>query len=219
MLALLLPVTAAFMVPCSTPIVATDAVRRSRAVNLQDNPLANFLGGGKLGKDKDKGGGGALSRGFDELVKQAPFPLKVAAGLIKPLVGALEVALEESAADQDLLLLEAERALRVDPRVANVLGSDVSVGAVFSTASSSSNVNGQVRKNIQLQCQCSGTRGSGMVAIRGETNNNSGGELTIVQLQLQAGGQVLDVPTLRGGGGGGGASSGGSDGVIDVEVL
>ena len=44
--------------------------------------------------------------------------------------------------------------------------------------------------------------------------------MRITSLQLQAAGQMIDVPTLRGGVPGGvGASDGSSDGVIDVDVL
>ena len=72
----------------------------------------------------------------------------MAAGLVKPLLGAMETALAESAADADSLLAEAEAALRTDPAVASALGSsDLRVGGVFS--SSSSNINGA--KTIQLQ--------------------------------------------------------------------
>jgi hypothetical protein len=79
-------------------------------------------------------------------------------------------------------------------------------------------MNGQVRKMVALQAQAAGSAGSGVVAIRGEADNSG---LSVTSLTLQASGQTIDVPTLRGGGGarrdGGG---GGSDaGVIDVDVI
>ena len=118
----------------------------------------------------------------------------------------------ESAAQGDILLQEAQGALRADSRVTSMLGSDVAIGATFS--SSSSNVNGA--SSLMLQCQCQGSSGNGIVAIRGE--GAAGQDVRVTSLQLQVNGQVIDVPTLRGGGGGGGAGGGGN-GVIDVEVI
>ena len=112
-------------------------------------------------------------------------------------------------ADADELLREAENALRVDNNAVALLGPNIQIGSVFSTSSSSSNINGQVRKMIMLQCQCAGAAGNGMVAIRGESD---GPNIQVASLQLQAGGQVINVPTLRGGGGGmGGGGRGGRE--------
>ena len=106
----------------------------------------------------------------------------------------------------------------------DLLGPDVTIGATFSTSSSSSNINGVKTSNMMLQCACTGSRGQGVVAIRGQS---SGDQVAVASLQVQANGQMFDVPTLRGGGGGGGgggqSSSGGatrdSGGVIDVDVI
>ena len=185
--------------------------RLAACVTMLENPLARIFGGGEK---KDKGG--PLSTGLDAITRDAPLPVKLAVGLMKPLVGALEAAIVEGQEDADALLIEAQSALRLDNRATAMLGADIQTGAVFSSASS--NLNGQ--KSIQLQCQCAGSSGSGIVSIRGESGSGGGSEMSIVQLQLQSGGSVIDVPTLRGGGGrgasGGGSSSAGD--VIDVEV-
>ena len=69
---------------------------------------------------------------------------------------------------------------------------------------------------VVLQAQAAGSAGTGIVAVRGEAD---GDDLRIVSLTLQGpGGQVIDVPTLRGGGARGGGG-GGSAGVIDVDVV
>jgi len=179
---------------------------------MQENPLARIFGGG----DKKKKGG-ALSNGLDEVLKNAPLPVKLAAQLAKPLIGALETLLEEGQADTDVLLTKAESALRRDARVTQLLGDDVEIGGVF--MSSSSNINGV--KSLQLQAQLSG--GGGTVALRGESQG-AGGSLELTSLQASVGGQVIDVPAglgsaasgsaapSRGGGGGVGA-----DGIIDID--
>jgi len=174
------------------------------ATVLLENPLAKIFGG----EDK-KGKGGPLSTGLDELTKSAPLPVKLAVGLMKPLVGALETAIAEGQEDADMILAEAQSALRMDSRASALLGTDIQIGATFSSASS--NMNGA--KSMQLQCQVAGSSGSGIVAVRGESDGQGG--VRVVQLQLQAGGQLVEVPTLRGGGGGSGGS--GSNGVIDVD--
>jgi len=189
--------------------------RRHAGCTLLENPLANFFGNDKKKKKED-----ALTTGLDTLLKDAPLPVKIMGSLIKPLVGQLGSMIAEGQADGDELLAEAQSALRGDPRVASIMGEGIEVGAVFSTASSSSNVNGIVNKDIRLQAQCTGARGSGVVAIRGVSDGAGG--VQVISLQLQAGGQVIEVPTLRGGGGNGGMSSAGSSGggdVIDVEVM
>jgi hypothetical protein len=188
---------------------------RHTAGNLKmlENPLAKIFGGGDKPKEPK---GGALSQGFDTLLKDAPLPVKLAAGLMKPLVGALESAIEQSQEDADALLAEAQGALRADQRVTALLGTDVTIGSVFSTASSSSSINGKVQKSVNLQCQCAGSMGTGVVAISGRSDDK--GNVSVDQLQVQAGGQVFAVQTLRGGPGGGAGASG-SNGIIDVDVI
>ena len=187
---------------------------------MLENPLAKFFGG-----EEKKPKGGALSTGIDALLKDAPLPVKAMGALLKPLAQGLETMIEEGAADQDMLLAEAQSSLRADPRAASLIGEGASIDGVFSSSSSSSSINGVTKKMVMLQAQASGSFGSGVVAIRGEAD---GGEVRVTSLQLQAGGQVVDVPTLRGGGGGGGFGGGaprgggasvGNDGVIDIDVV
>ena len=201
------------------PLPCQHAVR-APAVVMLENPLAKFFGG-----EEKKPKGGALSTGIDALLKDAPLPVKAMGALLKPLAQGLETMIEEGAADQDMLLAEAQSSLRADPRAASLIGEGASIDGVFSSSSSSSSINGVTKKMVMLQAQASGSFGSGVVAIRGEAD---GGEVFVTSLQLQAGGQVVDVPTLRGGGGGGGFGGGaprgggasvGNDGVIDIDVV
>ncbi len=172
---------------------------------MQDNPLANFFGGGKK---KPKKGGDLAKDGLDALLKDAPLPVKLIGGMLKPLAGMMGDMIAEGAEDANDLLAEAGSALRSDPQVRDLLGSDVEIGAVFS--SMSSNVNGV--KTMQLQAQCAGSKGSGVCAIRG----GGTGSAAVESIQVQVGGRVITVGSLRGSGGG--SSGGGADGVIDIEV-
>jgi len=182
---------------------------RSPALTMQDNPLAKFFGG-----DSKKKKGGALTNGLDELLKNAPLPIKLAANLAKPLIGALETAIAETASDTDALLDAAQSALSRDPRVTALLGPDPQIGGVFSSASS--NINGQ--KSIQLQFSL----GNGMTgAIRGESPQG-GGAPRLVALQVSGVGEVpvgLGSAGSSGGGAAGTRTGGaGSGGVIDIDA-
>ena len=190
LLALLTP-SAALIVG---PVSGRCPTARHAAVTMS-NPLARFFGG----EDKDKKTGGVLTNGLDELLKDAPLPVKLAAQLAKPLVGALEVALKEGAEDSEVLLESAQSALQRDARVTALLGPDVQIGGVFSSASS--NINGQ--KMIQLQFSISG---GATGALRGETPSG-GGAPKLVSLQVSGGGQQFDVPVGLGSAG----SSAGSE--------
>ena len=216
LLAMMLPILVQLFVASFVLAPPHKALMPARSViTMQENPLAKFFGGD--GKSKKKGG--ALSNGLDELTRNAPLPVKLAVGMLKPLVGILETAIAEGQADADEMLFEAQNSLRLDSRATAMLGSDITIGPVFSSASS--NVNGM--KAMQLQCQCTGTAGTGVIAIRGSSDGT--GKMRVETLSLQAGGRVIEVPTLRGGksaGGRAGAASRGpvqdSDRVIDVEA-
>ena len=87
-------------------------------------------------------------------------------------------------------------------------------GGVFSSASSS--INGQKSVNLQFALP-NGATG----ALRGESPPG-GGPPKLVQLQVSAGGQLLDVAVVGiagGGGGGGGSGAAGGGGVIDVDAI
>ena len=90
-------------------------VLRTPAVSMS-NPLAKFFGGDKK---EEKGGelSSQMTSGLDQLLKDASLPVKMMASLAKPLIGALGDALEESQANSDALLQEAQGALRADGRV------------------------------------------------------------------------------------------------------
>ena len=175
---------------------------------VMNNPLARFNPFNPSPKEPES----ALTNGMDELLKDAPLPVKVLGGIVKPLIAGLGAALRESQAQSESLLQEAQGALRADSRVASLLGGDVVVGATFSQ--SSSNVNGAV--SLALQCQLSGKSGEGVVSIRGQGGN---GDVYVTSLVVQVNGQQFEVPTLRGGGGGDVSGGAGDSGVIDIEVV
>jgi len=139
-------------------------------------------------------------------------PFKLAGQLLKPLAGALEQAIAESQGDSDELLAQVESALRMDPRARDLLGPNAEVGSVFSSASSSSSVNGQTQRNLQLQFQVGG---GAVGAAQGSAS--TGGAIQLQTLRLNVGGREINVDIL--GGAASGGADGSADGIIDVEVL
>lgn len=144
---------------------------------------------------------------MDSLLADAPLPVKLAAGMLKPLVTAFEGVMRESVADADDLLLDADRRLKQDARTATL-----SLGSVFSSASSSSSINGVVRKQITLQCQVIDRNGSakGTALLNGSTQTKGKVGLATLRIQLDDG-SVIDLS------GGRVPNVGGADGVIDVD--
>mmetsp|Transcript_24810 Transcript_24810/g.37210 ORF Transcript_24810/g.37210 Transcript_24810/m.37210 type:complete len:137 (+) Transcript_24810:362-772(+) len=136
--------------------------------------------------------------------------MKLAAGMLRPLVGALEGAMRESAADADDLLYEAGRRLQMEP-----MTKGLSLGRVFSTGSSTSTINGVTQKQITLQCDVIGPTGipQGNALVQGGTLADGKLGITGLRVQLRDG-RVVDV-----GAGGRGSGRGGVDDVIDVDVL
>ena len=169
----------------TTTVTASNG--RTPTVHMLENPLANFFGGDK----KKKGGELTANNVIDELLKDAPLPVKALGQIMKPLAGAMETMIKEGAADQDAILQEAQSALRADQRVVQLLGEGVEIQGVFSSSSSSSSMNGQVTKNIMLQAQVQGSFNSGMVAIRGQEDGRNGVQAQIAQ--AHAGVSVNDL--------------------------
>jgi len=93
------------------------------------------------------------------------------------------------------LLRDARRVLLADPIVRSIMGADLELGKPFSRASSSSMVNGVTRSNLQLGIPASGSRGTGRIRMVADQDG-------IRELELDAGGRVIDV-MLDGSGRGG----------------
>lgn len=144
----------------------------------------------------------------DQILKDAPLPVKILGGMLKPLVGAFEGMIRESAADADDLLFEAGRRLRLDPRT-----KDLSLGSVFSSASSSSSINGVVQKQVSLQCQVMSQNGAvqGSALLNGSTQATGKFGLSALRVQLNDG-RVIDL-----GGANSASASNSNSGVIDVD--
>ena len=170
-----------------------------------------------------------LSRDVNEVLKNAPLPVRMLGSVVAPLLGNVMSGLAETMAEQqqtvDALLQRAQTSLENDDVVANVLGSSgsIQVGAPFSQSSSSTSINGQTQTGVELAFAVSGSRGSGVARLTAANNE-------IQQLILQTSdGRSISVNVSKGGGGGrrqvqggGGkmsSSSSSNDNIIEAEII
>jgi hypothetical protein len=153
-----------------------------------------------------------ISGGLKEILKDAPFPIRVLGGLMgKAMSSAMSSIAETMAETQqqiDSLMLDANRYLLSDDAVAQALGVPIQVGSPFSQSSSTS---GKTISRIELGFPVSGSRGSGVARLV------SSGE-GIQELSLQVGGRVIQV-SLSGKSRRQSFSSGGDDNIIEAEIV
>ena len=90
-----------------------------------------------------------ISGGLNEILKDAPLPIKMVGKMMGPLMGKMASSLAETVAEQQRttegLLEDARGYLMNDPAVTGALGEPISVGSPFSQSSSTSSINGKTQ--------------------------------------------------------------------------
>lgn len=166
-----------------------------------------------------------VSGGLNDILKDAPLPIRLAGRLVAPLMGSLASTLAESVAEQqrttEALLDDARRCIQDDPAVADALGGPVKVGQPFSQSSSMASVNGRTQSRVELSVDVVGTRRSGVARV-------SATERGITQLLVESGGRLFNVNTSprrnvagsrRGVGGSKGDGGDDDDDIIEAEII
>uniref|UniRef100_A0A6U2T208 Uncharacterized protein n=1 Tax=Leptocylindrus danicus TaxID=163516 RepID=A0A6U2T208_9STRA len=160
-----------------------------------------------------------VSGGLSELLKDAPFPVRMMGKMVAPMLSGLAESMGEQARQVEDLINDARFLLVNDARVVDLLGEPIEVGMPFQQSSSSVNINGQRKTSVQASFQVQGPRGGGVATL----SASGGGSASIEQLTLNAGGRVINVDTSgRGGGPGPGGPARGKfnkDDIIDVEFV
>lgn len=139
-----------------------------------------------------------ISGGLSDLLRDAPLPIRMIGGLVKPMISTVMSGLAETIAEQQetvsSLLSAAQRCLEEDDRVSQVLQGGGSlplrVSPPFSQSSSTSSINGQTMSRVELAFEVSGPVQSGVVRL-----SASNGKITRLTLQA-ADGRVLEVSTV-----------------------
>jgi hypothetical protein len=132
-----------------------------------------------------------LTSGIQEMLKDAPLPVRMMGRLVTSLVGSMASSLAETMAEQqrttEELLSDAQRLLVLDDRVIQALGGEpILVGAPFSQSSSSTSINGKTTKRVQASFPVQGASRNGVATM---IANDTG----ISRLELQAGGRIINV--------------------------
>ena len=135
-----------------------------------------------------------IQTGIQQMFKDAPLPIRMVSNIIGPIFGSMMSSLAETAASQqslmDIVIDQADRAIRNDPVVQGLLGDSITVGRPFSQSSSSSSINGVASTRIELAFPVSGRLGNGV----GRLSASGGADNPIIdRLVIQANGREVDV--------------------------
>lgn len=163
-----------------------------------------------------------LSRDMNDMLKDAPLPVRALGNIVAPLIGNMMSGFAETMAEQqqvvNVLLEQAQISLENDDVVATVLGSGtVQVGSPFSQSSSTTSINGLTQTRVDLAFSVSASRGSGVARLTAANNE-------IQQLILQTSdGRTINVNISKGGRGQRRnakiSSSSSSDDIIEAEII
>lgn len=130
--------------------------------------------------------------------------------LVKGFGGIVSDMLEESANDVANIQDSVESLLSNDISISSYLGDDIRCSSPQQSSSSSTSINGVLRKSVFYAMPVSGSRGRGMVQVRASFQSKEEYKISELVLQLDDG-RVFNV---KGGGG-----SGGNKKVIVVEPI
>lgn len=113
-----------------------------------------------------------ISGGLDQMLKDAPLPIRMFGKMVGPLMSNMMSGLAETMAEQqqsvDAIMKQARGYIENDPQVKGALGEPVSVSAPFSQSSSSSSINGRTSTRVRLAFQVSGTIGTGIAQLEAD---------------------------------------------------
>ena len=120
--------------------------------------------------------------GIQEMLKDAPLPVRIMGSMISPLLSRVASDLSESMAEQqrsvEQVMDDARAYILNDDVALQALGEPVQLSNPFSQSSSTTMINGQKTTNIALAFPIQGSRSSGVV--KAQANENG-----MVQLVLQ----------------------------------
>jgi hypothetical protein len=110
-----------------------------------------------------------IKGGIQQVLKDAPLPIRMMGGMIAPLLGSAVSQLGEAMSSQqelvDTLLQEAQANMVSDATVLQVLGEPIIVGAPFQQGSSTSIINGVSTTRVQAAFSVQGSKGEGVAQM------------------------------------------------------
>jgi hypothetical protein len=110
-----------------------------------------------------------ITGGIQQVLRDAPLPIRMMGGMIAPLLGSAVSQLGEAMSSQqelvDTLLQEAQANMVSDATVLQVLGEPIIVGAPFQQGSSTSIINGVSTTRVQAAFSVQGSKGEGVAQM------------------------------------------------------
>lgn len=135
-----------------------------------------------------------VSGGIQEILKDAPLPVRMMGKMISPILSKVASDLSESMAEQQQQLetiLDDSRLFMLGDDVAvQALGEPIQVGAPFSQSSSTTIINGEKSVSISIGFPVEGSRSSGMAQAQANQNG-------ITRLVLEVDGRQINVGLSR----------------------
>merc|ERR1711991_193295 len=132
--------------------------------------------------------------------------------VFKAVAAPLADAMAERMGDMELIQDAVIKILESKSEVVNYLGGDIRLGSAIQSMSSSVNINGNLRKQMNLVMPVSGRRDSGVVQVDANVN---GRRVDVNKCVFQTGdGTVINV----GNGNGGYRGTDGAETIIDAEI-
>lgn len=136
----------------------------------------------------------SIQGGLSEMLKDAPFPLRMMGGLVGPVLGSMVSGMADMVQSQqeqmETLLEDARGFIVADPSAASALGEPIMTQPPFSQSTSSSSINGKTSTNIQASFPVMGTLQQGIATMVANENG-------IQQLRLQVGGRDMNIQLLK----------------------
>eukprot|EP00536_Pseudo-nitzschia_multiseries_P011736 jgi/Psemu1/29790/gm1.29790_g len=131
-----------------------------------------------------------ISRGLDDLLRDAPSGLQMMGKMLSPLMGTAVSTLAETMADQqrntETLLEDARVYLVRDPVIVRILGEPIDLRSPFSQSSSTTIINGETQSRVELAFEVIGNKSFGVARL-------SATDGAIVQITTEAGGRIINV--------------------------
>merc|ERR1712232_1086433 len=127
-----------------------------------------------------------ISSGLQEILKDAPLPVRMLGSMVAPLFSSMASTLQEQQQKTSDLLDEARSYIVADPDAVSILGEPLVMQPPFSQSSSSSSINGKTTSQVQASFPVQGAYQQGIASM-------TASEAGIQRLVLQVGGRSMDI--------------------------
>jgi len=193
-----------------------DKSEKSGIISAIGNRVSKFLGLDRASREKRERKK-ALNTSIDKMMEGTGLAGALMGSMMKTVGGIMAESISQSSEDIQFVTDAAENCLYQNNDVTQILGANIRCGNPFSSSFSSSNINGQVSKNVMLVMPVSGVSGRGQIQVQASLDGGDRVDISQLIFQSDTGRSVNVVGSGRGRGGSRGTPGRGQ--VIDVETM